>query len=321
MKENTSTNSISLDLYKIFCTVVSSGNMSQAAKRLYITQPAVSMSIRQLENYIGNPLLVRTPKGVYPTTEGEVLYQNLQQALNLIELAESNYLKMINLETGELKIGSSNSVISNFLLPYIDKYHTLYPDINLKISCKTSLELLKLLKSEAIDVCFINLPILSDELNSTVDKKTDVDFNTELNSDDFVITPCFEIHDILIGGTKFKHLQNSKFKIQDINQYPLLLLDKSNNARNYIDKYALDNSTKLTPTLELNSDDLLVAFTKINFGLAFVTQEFTKNLFNNDNIFEISIDPPINKRHIGMVQLKNSIKPHALQGFLDVVNI
>lgn len=65
---------VSLDLYRIFCAVVRTGNMSAAARELFISQPAVSMSIRQLEDRMGSPLLVRTAKGVYPTAEGKLLY-------------------------------------------------------------------------------------------------------------------------------------------------------------------------------------------------------------------------------------------------------
>ncbi|MFV0314026.1 MAG: LysR family transcriptional regulator, partial [Anaerotignum sp.] len=100
---------ISLDLYRIFCTVVRLGNMSVAAKELYISQPAVSMAIRQLEEKLGNPLLVRTSKGVYPTAEGKLLYTYLEQALRLIQAAEEKYLQMIDMKMGELKIGASDT--------------------------------------------------------------------------------------------------------------------------------------------------------------------------------------------------------------------
>ena len=89
-------NDIPLDLYKIFCIVVRTGNMSSAAKELFISQPAVSMSIRQLEERMGAPLLIRTTKGVHTTPEGGVLYEYLEQALALIKTAENKYMEMVN---------------------------------------------------------------------------------------------------------------------------------------------------------------------------------------------------------------------------------
>ena len=154
---------VSLDLYRIFCAVVRTGNMSAAARELFISQPAVSMSIRQLEDRMGSPLLVRTAKGVYPTAEGKLLYTYLEQALGLIQAAEEKYYQMVHMEMGELKIGASDTVIANFLLPYLEKYHKLYPDINIKVTNKTTYESLRLLRNGSVDVCFINLPIAEDE--------------------------------------------------------------------------------------------------------------------------------------------------------------
>ena len=113
-------NGISLDSYKIFCTVVKTGNMSAAAKELYISQPAVSMAVKQLEEKLGSPLLIRTTNGVRPTPEGEVLYVYLERALSMIETAEHKYLEMARLEKGEIRIGASDIVIGGYLMPFIE---------------------------------------------------------------------------------------------------------------------------------------------------------------------------------------------------------
>lgn len=127
---------ISLDLYRIFCAVVRTGNMSAAAKELFITQPAVSMAVRQLEEKMGGALLVRTTKGVYPTAEGKLLYTYLEQALGLIHTAEEKYFQMVHMEAGELKIGASDTIIAHYLLPYLEQYHKRYPEINIKVTNK-----------------------------------------------------------------------------------------------------------------------------------------------------------------------------------------
>ena len=290
---------ISLDLYRIFCTVVSSGNMSKAAKELYISQPAVSMAIRQLENRLGNPLLVRTPKGVIPTAEGKVLYTNLKQALGLIQVAQDKYFQMIDMEVGELKIGGSDTVIANFLLPYLEKYHKLYPEINIKVTNKTTYESLKLLKDGSVDVCFINLPIIEDE--------------------EFEIIECKEIQDVLISGEKYKYLVEKGIQLKEIGNYPLLLLEDLSNSRRYIDQYAKANGIQLHPILELGSSDLLVSFAKINLGLTYVIKEFTKELEGDMGVYEIPVIPAIPKRSIGMVRLKNMTPPYALKGFIELI--
>ncbi len=293
---------ISLDLYRIFCVVVSSGNMSAAARKLFISQPAVSMAIRQLEDRMGNPLLIRTPKGVYPTAEGKLLYHNLEQALGLIQSAQDKYFQMVHMERGELKISGSDTVIAHFLMPYLEQYHTLYPDITIKVTNKTTQESLKLLKNGAVDVCFVNLPLT--------------------NHDAFEITHCIEVQDVFIGGKKYEHLSYEGISLYDLEEYPLLLLEELSNSRKYLNTYAETQGVMLKPILELGSTDLLINFTKINFGLTCVIKEFTKELHPNTkdlDIFEIPINPPIPKRNIGMVRLKNIIDPYALKGLIKLL--
>lgn len=291
---------VSLDLYRIFCAVVRTGNMSAAARELYISQPAVSMAIRQLEDRMGSPLLVRTAKGVYPTAEGKLLYTYLEQALGLIHAAEEKYFQMVNMEMGELKIGASDTVIANFLLPYLERYHKLYPDINIKVTNKTTYESLRLLKNGSVDVCFINLPISDDG--------------------DLEITPCIEIQDVLVGGERYKLLSQVGLELKDLPQYPLLLLEDLSNSRRYIDRYAEENGVVLNPILELGSSDLLISFAQINLGLTYVIKEFTEEALKEKRLYEIPVTPPLPKRNIGMVRLKNVAAPHAVKGFVELID-
>lgn len=290
---------VSLDLYRIFCAVVRTGNMSAAARELFISQPAVSMSIRQLEERMGSPLLVRTARGVYPTAEGRMLYTYLEQALGLIHAAEEKYFQMVNMETGELKIGASDTVIANFLLHYLEQYHKRYPDINIKVTNRTTYESLRLLRSGSVDICFINLPVEDTE--------------------DLEVMPCLRVRDILVGGERYRPLSQVGMEIRDVTKYPLLMLEELSNTRRYIDRYAKENGVVLNPILELGSSDLLISFAKINLGLTYVVKEFTRGELEAGRLFEIPVTPPIPKRSIGMARLKNVAAPHAVQGFMELI--
>lgn len=297
-KEDSMDKDIPLDLYKIFCAVVKTGNMSAAAKELYISQPAVSMSIRQLEDRMGTPLLIRTTKGVRTTPEGGVLYEYLEQALTLIKMAENKYMEMVNLKIGEIKIGASDTVISKLLMPYFEKYNIENPNINIKVTNKTTYESLRLLKSGVVDLCFINLPIAGDN--------------------DLEIIPVMDIHDCIVGGTNYKALSKKGIDLKDIGNYPILLLEESSNTRRYLDEFAQKHGVVLKPIIELGSSDLLIDFAKINMGLAFTTREFYKKQIDNKQVFEIPLLPPVPKRSIGLVRLKNVTLSHAAKSFGDM---
>ena len=107
-----------LDLYKVFCQVAKSKSFSKAAKELYMTQPAVSQAIMQLEGELDIRLFNRTPKGVSLTNEGGILFEYINSAINLINVGEGKILEFKDLTVGELKIGVGDTISKYFLLSY-----------------------------------------------------------------------------------------------------------------------------------------------------------------------------------------------------------
>jgi len=288
---------ISLDLYNIFCTVVRTGNMSAAAKELFITQPAVSMAVKQLEDKLGKPLLSRSPKGIITTAEGGVMYDYLSRALGLIETAEKKYAEMADLKTGEVRIGASDTIMSVFLLPYIERYLIDYPGINFRIINRTTYGTAALLKNAQVDVGFVNLPLEPDG--------------------SLEITECLTIRDCIIGGTKYAHLTERGLTFRDLAKYPLMLLEKNSNTRRLLDKFAAANGYAFSPAIELDSSDLLVRCAGINLGIAVVTREFTG--IDNASVFEIPFHPRFPERAVGLIKLKGVGLSYAAGRFVNML--
>ena len=266
---------ISLDSYRVFCAVAKHKSLTKAAEELYITQPSVSMAISKLEKQLGSKLLTRSAKRVSLTREGEVMYSYLKQAMNLIDTAEEKFWEMQLLKSGEVVIGASDTLSANYLLPYLQKYFELYPEIQLKVTNRTTSETIELLKNGTVDFGFVNLPIKKD------------------NS--LEVYECMHISDVLIGGRMFKHLAKIGVRLEDLNNYHLIMLEKASNTRNYIDDYAQSHNVTLNPVIELGSSEILVKFAGINLGLTFVVKEFYGNHIDNENLFEIKLTPPIPK--------------------------
>lgn len=292
---------VSLDLYKIFCTVVKSGNMSSAAKELYISQPAVSMSIKQLEERFGKPLLIRSSKGITPTAEGSVIFEYLNQALDLIDTAEKKYMEMAHLEIGEVRIGANDTILNYYLLPYIKKFVESHQTITFKATNHTSGETVKMLKSGEVDIGFVNLPI-------DIDKNLDV-------------IKCIDVEDCLIGGVKYKHLAKDGIHINELANLPILLLEKTSNTRKFLEKSIAQHGFILEPNIELGSNDLLIEFAKINLGVTFVTKQFSVNKIDNKTVFEIPLKEKLPKRSIGLVKLKNVALSYAATRFVNLLGI
>ena len=273
--------------------------MSRAAKELYISQPAVSMAIRQLEQYYGKGLFIRIRKGVTTTTEGMLLYDYVSKGLDMIDAAEKRYFEMERLEMGEIRIGASDTLMTHYLLPFIEEYNTKYGSINIKATNRTTPATISLLKRGQVDFCFVNLPIEDDPHLDIIE--------------------CEKMQDILVGGSKYRDIAASGIKLTDISKYPLLLLEGDSNTRRVLDKYAIENGVTLNPNIELGSFDLLIKFAMINFGLTFASREFIRDHLQQETLFEIPLDKPPAERSLGLVKLKNVSVTFAAGKFIELI--
>lgn len=287
-----------LGLYKIFCEVASHKSFSKAAKSLYMTQPAVSQAIMQLEKDLELRLFTRTPRGVVLTNEGQLLLEYVSSAISLIDTGEKKMRESKNLTMGELKIGVGDTISRYFLLPYLEKFHNQYPNIKLKIFNRTTPELCAMLKSGDIDIAICNLPIKDSSLK---------------------IKKCMDIQDIFVCGEKYIEQFSSSIALDDLKDFPLILLEPKSNSREYVEKYLLSQGIKINPEIELGSHELLLEFAKINLGIACVIQEFSKEYLEKGLVYKLPLKTEIPKRSIGYCFLKSvSLSPAATR-FIEIV--
>lgn len=288
--------SIRLELYKTFNEVTKSKSFSKAAKKLYMTQPAVSQAILQLESELGTRLFTRTSKGVVLTNQGELLFEYTNSAISLINKAEEKINDFKDLKDGELKIGVGDTISRYFLLPYLEKFNKSYSDIKLKIINRTTMELCTLIKSGEIDIAICNLPIKDNSLN---------------------VKSCKEIHDIFVYGDRYKALGTNIMTYDELISYPMILLDSKSRSRQYVEKHLLLNGIKINPEIELGSHDLLLEFAKIGLGFACVVKEFSEYYLSNNALYEVKLKQPIPKRSIGICSLKGVSLSPASEKFVE----
>ena len=131
-----------LSQYRIFYEVARCGNISRAAKELYISQPAISKAISKLESNLETVLFLRNSRGVTLTEEGEYLYEQIKTAFICIQNGEERIKKMNELGVGHLTIGVSTTLCKFLLLPSLSKFKKENPHIKIKIMCQTSSETL-----------------------------------------------------------------------------------------------------------------------------------------------------------------------------------
>lgn len=290
--------SIKLDLYKIFCEVAKCESFSSAAKSLYMTQPAVSQAIMQLEDELCLRLFTRTSRGVNLTNEGHLLFEYANSAINLINVGEKKLMETKNLMVGELRIGVGDTISRYFLLPFLEKFHNQYPNIKLKIINRTTLELCTLLKSGEVDIAICNLPVDDSSIE---------------------VRELMDIHDIFVCGKKFKDKIIRPLNFKELVKLPLILLEPKSNSRQYVEEYMLSKGVKIEPEIELGSHELLLEFAKINLGISCVISEFSQEYLNKKFLYEVRLTEVIPKRSIGVCSLKSVSLSPASEEFVEIL--
>lgn len=291
---------IDFELYRIFYVVANNGNITKASEELNISQPAISKSIKKLEEQLGGQLFVRTKRGVILTEEGKEFYNYIKQAIEYINNAENKFTDLINLETGCIKIGISTTLTKEFLLPYLEKFHTLYPKIDIKIITNLTSDLITKLKSGLIDIVILNL-------------------NDKNYSNDIDIIKCMKINDCFVVNSKYKNLINKEVSLKEINNYPLILQSKGSNTREFLDNIAKEKGIIFNPNIELASYSLVVEFAKIGLGIGYVTKEYIKDELNNKKLFELKTKEKIPSRYIGIALSKNHLPNFGTKKLIEII--
>lgn len=291
---------LKLDLYRIFCEVAKAHSFSKAAASLYMTQPAVSQAIMQLEEELEVRLFARTSKGVTLTNEGQLIYEYISSAINLIGTGEKKLAEIKNLTAGELRIGVGDTISRYYLLPYLERFHRLYSNIKLKIFNETTIELCAMLKAGEIDIAVCNLPV---------------------EDSAFEIIKCMGIHDIFVCGEIYKERLSKPLSLKELAELPLILLETKSNSRQYVEKYLLSKGVGIKPEIELGSYDLLLEFAKINLGIACVIKEFSQEYLKSGIVYEIPMAEEIPERNIGICYLKSIPLSPASARFVDILEL
>ena len=289
---------VKLELYRVFKEVAETGNISLAAKNLYISQSAVSQSIKQLETALQARLFARSPRGVSLTWEGQMLYQYVRSALGLLATGEDKLSQAQQLLLGTLTIGASDTVTSFFLTPYLEAFHRQHPGIRLKIVSGRSAKVLSMLKSGAVDIAFASSPTDPAALHTW---------------------SCFATHSVFVVGSGYDCDFDHVYTRQEIAEFPLILLERKASSRVFLEQYFLQSGITLTPEIELSSRSLLVSLARIGLGVAGVTLEFVQKALDSGDIRLLKTDFTIPARSVDMCTLRDVTPTAAASAFMEMV--
>ena len=287
-----------LSSYRIFYTVANAGNISKAAKELYISQPAISKSIQKLEESLECKLFSRSSRGVALTDEGALLYSHVKEAFETLTQGEEQLKRSIELGVGHIRIGVSSTLCKFMLLPYLKEFIRRKPHISISISCQSTNETLKLLDNNKIDIGLIGKP--------AVMKNIEFDY-------------LDNIEDIFVANKEYLDNLKKRGVAADeiLENSTLMLLDKNNMTRKYIDDYLQNNQIEVAESIDISNMDLLIDFAKIGVGVACVIRNFVKEELEEGSLIEVPLGFPIHEREVGFAYKSNTKSSKSLEAFID----
>lgn len=260
---------VDLELYRVFYAVAKHKHMTKASEELHISQPAISQSIKKLEDQLGGTLFLRSNKGMGLTEEGKMFYEYVKGALELINNAENEFTSFKDLSKGEIKIGCSTTLTKLVLMNALKDFHLDYPNININITNDLTSNLINDLKLGKLDFIIFNESNIK-ETNLNLEKIKEL-------KQGFIYNP--EFYDDNINN------------FEDLNNIPLILQKEESNSRKLLDYIALQNNVKLIPKMEVVSQELITEFTNIGLGIGFAIIDLAKK--NYKNIKELNINKKI----------------------------
>ena len=242
---------INYELYKVFYHVAITLSFSEASKQLFISQSAVSQSIKVLEKKLNQKLFIRSTKRVQLTPEGEILFKHIEPAMNLIKQGENQLLEAHTLNGGQLRIGASDTICRYYLVPYLNKFHKQFPHVHIKVTNQTSIACASLLEHGQVDFIVVNYP------------------NSALSST-HIPRVINEVHDVFVANRQYFPLDGREVSLASLQKYPILMLDRKSTTSEFLHAMFQRSHLDLVPEIELSSNDLLIDLARIGLGIAFV---------------------------------------------------
>jgi DNA-binding transcriptional LysR family regulator len=270
---------VNYELYKVFYFVAKTLSFSEASKQLYISQSAVSQSIKTLEKKLDQHLFIRSTKKVQLTPEGTMLFKHIEPAINLIMRGENHLMETHTLNGGQLRIGASDTICRYFLVPYLKEFHKKYPNVHIKVTNQTSIECVSLLENGSVDFIVTNFP------------------NRRLQDHTKTIK-VKSFSDVFVAGPSYSQLKDRGLTLQELQEHPLLMLDKNSTTSEFLYNLFQQHGLDLLPEIELSSNDLLIDLAQIGLGIAFIPDYCIPP--HSKELFTIQLKQEIPQRYIAV---------------------
>ncbi len=290
---------INYEYYRIFYYVAKYKNLTQAAEILHNNQPNISRTMKQMEQEMGCKLLVRSNRGISLTPEGEQVYSHVKQAVEQLQVAEDEIMRSTGMMSGSVAIGASETALRMLMLPVLNHFKKLYPEIHIRIQNHLTSQAIEAVRKELVDFAVVVTP--------------------EIIEKPLVAYPIIEFQDILIGGSDYLKLKDKTLSLNELNSYPLVCLGDNTVTYHFYEELFHRYKLELKPELEAATTDQILPMVKHNLGLGFIPTVYAQEALEKKEVFQIPVAEEIPTRKICFVENKNHMLSIAAKELKELI--
>ena len=283
-----------LDQLRGFLETAREKSFTRAAEKLFLTQPAVSLQVKALEERLGERLFERRGKQVLLTEAGRLLFSRAEEIFGMVEQAKQDLAALRELRTGRLCIGTSDTNCAYVLPPAVKVFREAYPGVEIRLTDRMSPEVVRLVLEGAVDFGLATLPV----------RDTRVD-----------AYPLFYREDVVICGLGHPLAERGQVLLQDLGAYPMLMLERGSTSRGLLDRTFAEAGVVPEVAMELGSIEVIKRFVEIGLGIALVPEVAVREEARAKRLRAIRVEG-IPVRQVGVVRRTGGHLSPAARTFL-----
>lgn len=294
-------NNLDLNLCTTFLAVAKLGSITKAANALYVSQPAVSYNIKELENKLNCKLFNRTSKGVELTADAVKLLYYIESAYNTLKTGFKILNDSNDLLTGEVKIGVPTHICIYLVSDIIETFRKNYPGIKFSIVNKSTADMVELLEKRELDIIIDSYPV-------------------ETSREDITMIDLLEVDNCFVASNKYLSLlkKDKRISISQMASYPLILQPKITSTRKLLEKVMGESVNKFEPNIEVATTEVMLDLVKKGIGIGYFSRMSVIDEIQSGNLIEIPVEEELPKTKICAVYIQEFLTS-APKKFIEVL--
>jgi len=281
--------------------IASHGSFSRAAQALNLTQPAVSMQVRHLEQALGLPLLERVGKRAFPTRAGQLLLGHADRALRELEAGVERVQQLRGVVAGRVRLGTSASISIYLLPPALRRFRARYPETEVVVVTGNAAEITRAIVANTLDVGIVSLPVRDREL---------------------AVTPFFRDELVAIAASEWRATTRPRagrrprtVDAPTLAGQPLILFEAGATLRRVIDGWFHRAGVAPRSPMELGNTEAIKKLVEAGLGLSVTSWFSVKSEVRARTLTAMRLTPPL-ERQLGLVRRRDKPRTPALDAFV-----